>query len=129
MGKTRRVLIVECQQEVSSFNPVLSGYADFKINRGVELLKARRGTQTFVGGALDVLEARRDVGTAPAYGAFACSAGPLAAADFDRLTTELLSALAAAAAKGVDLVYFALHGAMSAVGEHDPEGFILELYP
>ena len=32
----RRVLIVECQQEVSSFNPVPSGYGDFQVNRGAE---------------------------------------------------------------------------------------------
>ena len=122
----RRVLIVECQQEVSSFNPVPSGYGDFQVNRGAQLAKARRGTQTYVGGALAVLETRRDVEAVPVYGAFACSAGILAADDFARLARELLDALAAAAAGGVDLVYFALHGAMSAEGEHDPEGFILD---
>ena len=122
----RRVLIVECQQEVSSFNPVPSGYGDFQINRGNELTKARRGTQTYVGGALAVLEARRDVEIVPVYGAFACSAGILAADDFRPAGGRASGGAGAAAAKGVDLVYFALHGAMSAVGEHDPEGFILE---
>ncbi len=121
----RRVLIVECQQEVSSFNPVPSGYGDFQINRGAQLSKARRRTQTYVGGALAVLEARRDVEAVPVYGAFACSAGILAADGFARLARELLDGLATAAAGGVDLVYFALHGAMSAEGEQDPEGFIL----
>lgn len=122
----RRILIVECQQEVSSFNPVPSGYADFQINRGDALLAARRGTGTFVGGALAVFAARSDIEVVPVYGAFACSAGTLAGDAFARLTTELLDALAAAARDGADLVYFALHGAMAAVGEDDPEGFILE---
>jgi microcystin degradation protein MlrC len=98
----------------------------FQINRGGQLLKARRGTQTYVGDSLTVLDARRDVENVAIYGAFACSAGILAFDDFARLTTELLGGLAAAAANGVDLVYFALHGAMSAVGEHGPEGYILE---
>ena len=35
----RRVLIVECQQEVSSFNPVPSRYADFQVHRGAALLE------------------------------------------------------------------------------------------
>lgn len=122
-----RVLIVECQQEVSSFNPVPSGYDDFQVNRGAALLAARRGTGTFVGGALAVLEARPDIEVVPVYGAFACSAGTLSAAAYDRLRGELLEALAAAAQGGsVDLVYFALHGAMAAAGEDDPEGDVLE---
>jgi microcystin degradation protein MlrC len=121
-----RVLIVECQQEVSSFNPVPSGYEDFQINRGAALLQARRGTGTFVGGALAVLDARPDVTVVPVYGAFACSAGTLAAGAYARLRGELLDGLAAAARDGADLVYFALHGAMAAEGEDDPEGDILE---
>src|SRR5205085_5468865 len=47
----------------------------------------------------------------------------LAAADFRRLADELLSALRAA--PPVDAAYFSLHGAMGAVGEDDPEGYLL----
>ena len=89
-----RVLIVECQQEVSSFNPVPSRYADFQVHRGAALLDARRGTGTYLGGALGVLEQRGDVEIVPVYGAVACSAGPLAADSFARLSGELLEALA-----------------------------------
>jgi microcystin degradation protein MlrC len=120
-----RVLIVECQQEVSSFNPVPSRYADFQVHRGAALLEARRGTGTYLGGALGVLEQRTDVEIVPVYGAVACSAGPLAADSFQRLSGELLEALRAAAANA-SAVYFALHGAMQAEGELDPEGKILE---
>ncbi len=120
-----RVLIVECQQEVSSFNPVPSRYADFLAHRGAALLAARRGTRTYVGGALEVFEQRDDVEIAPVYGAVACSAGPLAGESFARLSGELLEALAAEAA-GADAVYFALHGAMQAEDELDPEGMLLE---
>lgn len=119
-----RVLIAECQQEVSSFNPVPSRYADFQIHRGAGLLEARRGTGTYLGGALGVLEQRSDIEIVSVYGAVACSAGPLAADSFRRLSGEFLEALQAEAASA-SAVYFALHGAMQAEDEFDPEGKIL----
>jgi microcystin degradation protein MlrC len=125
MGK-KRVLVVECQQEVSSFNPVPSRYADFQVRRGPQLFADRRGSGTYVGGVLEVLEREPDLELVPVYGAFACSAGELAAEDYLRLRGEILDALAAAAEGGVDAVLFALHGAMGAEGELDPEGDILE---
>jgi microcystin degradation protein MlrC len=84
---------------------------------------SRRGTRTYVGGALEVLERRADVEIVPVYGAVACSAGPLADS-FARLSGELLEALAAAA--GAEAVYFALHDAMQAEDRLDPEGWLLE---
>jgi microcystin degradation protein MlrC len=122
----KRVLVVECQQEVSSFNPVPSRYAEFQIRRGDTLFADRRGSGTYVGGALAILEAEPGLELVPVYGAFACSAGELAAEDYARLRSELLNALAAAARGGVDAVLFALHGAMGAKGELDPEGDLLE---
>ena len=35
-----RILIVECMQEISSFNPVPSGYESFHVERGEELYRA-----------------------------------------------------------------------------------------
>lgn len=121
----KRVLVVECQQEVSSFNPMPSGYDDFQIRRGNQLFAERRGTGTYLCGALAVLEAAPDLDLVPVYGAFACSAGELAAEGYARLRGELLDALAAAAEGRVDAVYWALHGAMGAEGELDPEGDLL----
>jgi microcystin degradation protein MlrC len=122
----RRVLIVECQQEISSFNPVPSRYGDFGIHVGEALAEARRGTATYVGGALGIFATRADVEIVPVYGAVACSAGILERESFERLAKELLDALRDEARGGVDAVYFALHGAMAAEGELDPEGYILE---
>jgi len=79
-----------------------------------------------VGGMLGVLEDEPDITLVPVYGAFACSAGELAAESYRRLRQELLEALEMAAAGGVDAVYWALHGAMGAEGELDPEGDLLE---
>ena len=33
-----RILIAECKQEVSTFNPVLSGCDDFTLRHGAEIL-------------------------------------------------------------------------------------------
>ncbi len=120
-----RILIVECQQEISSFNPAPSHYEDFQVHRGNSLFEARRGTGTYLGGALEVFGQRPDVEVVPIYGAVACSAGPLAAESFERLSSELLAALEAEV-EGASAVYFALHGAMQAEDELDPEGKILE---
>ena len=32
-----RILIAECMQQISSFNPLLSGYDHFSVQRGEEL--------------------------------------------------------------------------------------------
>jgi len=39
-----KILVTECKQEVSSFNPVTSEYNDFTICRGQEILTFHRGS-------------------------------------------------------------------------------------
>ena len=53
----RRLLIVECMQEISSFNPLPSQYENFHIERGEELY-AQRGLNTSIGGALECVRGR-----------------------------------------------------------------------
>jgi microcystin degradation protein MlrC len=119
-----RVLIAECKQEVSSFNPAPSHYDDFTITFGDTLIAQQQGVQSEIAGALGVFGARADVQVIPTYSAAQrTSGGRLAAADFARIAGEFLGAIRAAPA--ADAVYFALHGAMSAEGEDDPEGFLL----
>ena len=78
-----------------------------------------------VGGALGVFGGNADYELIPAYGANAItSGGTLAAADFERIAGEFLGELRKAGP--ADGAYFALHGAMGAEGEDDPEGFLLE---
>ena len=117
-----RILMLECMQEISSFNPLPSTYENFQVDRG-EALLAQRGFNTAIGGALGVLEpAGAEV--VPAYGARAGSAGTLAADGWRRLSGEFLEA-ARERVEGVDAVYVSLHGAMAAQDELDPEGFLL----
>lgn len=123
MKPSRRILVAECMQEISSFNPLPSGYENFHIEHGPEML-AHLGRNTALGGALEAL---RGAGLEPVLcmGARAGSAGLLSAAGWKRLSGEVLESIAAGAKSGIDGVYFSLHGAMGADGELDPEGYLL----
>lgn len=119
-----RILIAECKQEVSSFNPIASHYDDFRVVVGDALLPYHRSMDNEIGGALSVFDAAPDVAIVPTFSAQAItSGGTLAAADWQRLAGEFLSAIRAA--PHVDGVYFCLHGAMAAASEDDPEGYLL----
>ncbi|MFO0821267.1 MAG: M81 family metallopeptidase [Pirellulales bacterium] len=122
-----RILIAECKQEVSSFNPSHSRFADFRVARRGALVDHHRRCREEVGGALSVFDAEAGVELAPTFGASAnTSGGILAGDDFAHLRTAFLDELEAARAAGpVDGVYFSLHGAMQAEGEDDPEGCLL----
>lgn len=118
-----RILIAECMQEISSFNPHESALADFRIRRGAELLE-QRGLNTAIGGALAVFDKRADIEILPTISAVAPSAGILAAESWRRLSKDILDSIGKAAGKA-DAVFFSMHGAMGAVGELDPEGWLL----
>src|SRR5262245_36226919 len=60
-----RVLIAECKQEISSFNPVASHYDDFIITFGDAFAAQHQGVQSEVAGALGVFGARDDVEVIP----------------------------------------------------------------
>ncbi len=119
-----RVLIAECMQEISSFNPLPSRYDDFATEHG-EAIFAQRGLNTAIAGALGVFEARSDIELVPTMAARAGSAGMLAGEDWRRLYGELMAAAKPHAGR-VDALYISLHGAMGAGGEPDPEGALLE---
>ncbi|MEO6784767.1 MAG: M81 family metallopeptidase, partial [Chthoniobacteraceae bacterium] len=107
-----KILIAECKQEVSTFNPHLSGYDDFGIRRGGELLSYHRTVRNEIGGALGVFDTGADVQIVPAYSAFfITSGGTLAKAAWERIADEFLDAVRGA--PPVDGVYFCMHGAMA----------------
>lgn len=120
-----RVLVVECKQEVSSFNPVPSHFEDFRIVRSSQMLEYHRSVREEMGGALQVFEGQPGLHVVPSMGASSnTSGGILTAKGFARLTGEILEQIAAAGP--VDAAYFSLHGAMQAEQEDDPEGYLLE---
>jgi len=123
MSRKPRILVAECMQEISSFNPLQSGYESFHIEHGDEML-AQKGINTGLGGALAVFD---EVGFEPVLtiAARAGSAGLLSATGWKRLSSQVMQAIAAQAGSGIDGVYFSMHGAMAADGELDPEGWLL----
>ncbi len=119
-----KILIAECRQEVSSFNPVLSHYDDFKILEGDKIFELKSARQE-IAGALNVFEKRSAIQIIPTYSAHSItSGGHLAGDDFNRIASEFLQSIKAV--PPVDAVYFSLHGSMVSEGEEDPEGFLLQ---
>jgi microcystin degradation protein MlrC len=119
-----RILVNECKQEISSFNPVLGRYADFTIARGDEILSIHRGVGWEVGGALGVFAEHPEVEVVPGYSARAItSGGTMRDEDFLRIASEFLEAVRNA--RDVDAIYFSLHGAFASETEHDIEGYLL----
>lgn len=120
-----RILINECKQEISSFNPVTATYDDFLVNRGEELLSYHRNVRSEVGGALDVFAARPDYKLVGGYAARGItSTGTVSAAAFQRIADEFLGAVRGAGP--IDGIYFSLHGALASEDVDDCEGYLLE---
>ena len=118
-----RILLLDCKQEISSFNPLPSDYENFHVTRDEEIL-SHRGLNTEIGGALSVFDTKPEIEPVPCIAARAGSAGILSSAGWARLSTEFLEAVAAKI-DSCDAVYASLHGAMAAEGELDPEGHFL----
>src|SRR5580700_4267110 len=118
-----RILLAECYQEVSSFNPVSSTYDNFFVQRGSELL-TERGKDTAIGGALSVFEARQDVELVPTISFQSDSAGVLSADGWARVSAEVCESIKRHLTD-VDGILLSMHGAMAADGELDPEGALL----
>ena len=53
MTRKHRILVAECMQEISSFNPLVSGYENFHIEHG-EQMRAQDHLNTGLGGAFEV---------------------------------------------------------------------------
>lgn len=120
-----RIVVAECKQEVSTFNPVPSHYEGFRVARGPAIFDYHRAVREEVGGALSVFDAADDVELVPTYATSSNTSGGVLAADsFDRLCADFLNSLSNVG--HIDGAYFCLHGAMQAENENDPEGFLLQ---
>jgi microcystin degradation protein MlrC len=124
----RRVLIAECKQEVSTFNPNMSHLNDFGVRRGRAFLDYHRTVRNEVGGALSVLESDPSIELVPTYSAFFITSGGTLAHDaWETIANDFLEDIRRAFADGpIDGIYFCMHGAMCAEQELDPEGTLLE---
>ncbi|MDP6040741.1 MAG: M81 family metallopeptidase [Candidatus Latescibacteria bacterium] len=120
-----RIFIAECKQEVSSFNPAICTYDTFTTSSSHLFFTSHNGVESEISGALAVFRERTDLQLIPGYSARASSAGPLAQESFERIATEFLGEVQKNATN-IDACYFAMHGAMGATEELDPEGYILQ---
>lgn len=119
-----RILVNECKQEVSSFNPVLARYSDFLVDRGAAITAYHREVRSEMGGALRVFGGHPDLEIVPGYSARGItSSGTMASADFRKLAGEFLDAVRTAGP--LDGIYYSLHGALASEDEFDPEGYLL----
>lgn len=120
-----RIILAECKQEVSTFNPAPSHYTDFRVVRGPAMLDFHRGGGQEVAGAMSVFEKDSNIKLLPTFGASANTSGGILKAEcFQQLCADFCESLKNAG--GADAAYFSLHGAMQAENEDDPEGFLLE---
>jgi hypothetical protein len=90
-----RILVAECKQEVSTFNPHESTYDDFDTRSGAALFGYHRTVRNEVGGVLDVLESTPGVEAVPTYRSLMVHYDPVAIG-FDAVA-DLLLGLAASA--------------------------------
>lgn len=119
-----RILIGECKQEISTFNPAVSCYDDFEISFRKGVLLFHDGIRSEVGGALGIFRANGVEGVGTYSARAITSGGTLGAADWNRIADEFLTAIRQA--PPIDGVFFAMHGAMCAKNEVDPEGYLLQ---
>lgn len=120
-----KILISECKQEVSSFNPVRGDYADFQVCWGEDMVARHSNVGTEVGGALRTFSQHPHVEIVPGYSACAgTSGGILGDASLGRIAREFLDAVRRVR-YAVDGIYLSLHGALAAETEHDVEGYLL----
>ena len=124
-----RIAIGAFMYEANSFSPVQTTLDDFAAGtlvRGAAMLDHFRNTNTEVAGFLHSCAALPDAEIIPLLAADANPAGLVQAATYAALRDELLDRLTQAQrTRPLDVVLLALHGAMVAEGEDDPEGAVL----
>jgi len=123
--KKKKVMIGGFSHETNTHNPFPTTLNDF-IKRGVlyydDIIAKRRGTNSCVGGFIDVLE-KNDVEIVPSVNAGAMPAGRVTTEAFEFFMSAMLDTLDRIQ---VDAVLLDLHGAMVTEVHDDGEGVILE---
>jgi microcystin degradation protein MlrC len=120
----KRILIAECVQEIASFNPNQSELDSFRLSTPDQLFPEHRPLRTEIAGALAHFDSRQDIELIPGYGARSITSGGLTSKSaWEFISNNILDSIRAAGT--IDAIYFSLHGAMGAIGQLDPEGFLL----
>jgi microcystin degradation protein MlrC len=61
----KRILVSECKQEISSFNPLLGQYEDFTVHRGAQIFSLHRNMRSEMAGALAAFAAYPSIEVVP----------------------------------------------------------------
>ncbi len=135
----KRIAFARIMQETNALSPVPTELADFSTAQYLEgdevLAAATRGPEVpgffkraELAGFMSAAKDRGgEVEAVPILSAWASSGGPLSRACFETLEARLVELLGAARAAGpIDGFYFALHGAMGAIGIRDPETRLIQ---
>ena len=117
-----RIAIASIMQESNTFSAVGTRYEDFSPVFGQDALERHRGKLTEMGGFLSVLDESGHT-VAPVCAAWAITANRTRCADFTRLADGFSTHLTAAG--NPDGLLLAMHGAQTAEGWDDVEGYIL----
>lgn len=117
-----KIAIASILQESNTFSPVATRYEDFSPVFGKDALRRHEGKLTEMGGFIDILR-KSKVEILPLCAAWAITANRLIRADFLKLIAEFEEKLRKA---NPDALLIAMHGAQTAAGEDDVEGFVLE---
>mgnify|MGYP003313898239 FL=1 len=121
-----RVAVGQIYQETNCFSPRLTGLTDFRSRyflKGAQLIDGLQGTQTEIGGFIEVLE-RADVTVVPTIAAWAMPGGRVEKDTYELLSQELLKSIERETR--LDGVLLSLHGAMLTEHLDDADGELLE---
>jgi len=120
----KRILIAECVQEIASFNPNQSELDSFRISTPDQLFDEHRPLRTEIAGALAHFDTRSDITLVPGFGARSITSGGLTSKSaWEFISNGILDSIRNAGE--IDAIYFSLHGAMGAIDQLDPEGYLL----
>ncbi|NIR13426.1 MAG: M81 family metallopeptidase, partial [Desulfobacterales bacterium] len=117
------VVVGMMMHETNTFSTVKTTLTDFNPLYGGDISRTLRGTNSGVGGFLEVLE-KKDVEAIMTIAASATPSGPLEQGDFRRIVEEVKKGITEAG--HIDGVLLALHGAMVAENNHEAEGTLLK---
>lgn len=126
LAKERRVAVAAFNTESVSFLPVFCTVEDFEraAIRGPDIVEKLRGTNTVMGGFIDVCEAR-GIGMLPIVHTLLGALGPVTDEAVARYRDEICEAVAAERDR-LDGVLLHLHGACWAPSHHDAERDIID---
>ncbi len=119
----RRVLCGGWFQETNTFVDSVTRWADFRVDRGPEILR-KLGDASVMDGFLE--EAVRQGWTlVPTVDAWAVPGGAVEDGAFEAFWKEFSATTTVALADGLDAIFLVLHGAMVTTRHSDPEGELL----